>query len=404
MAKGIQRIIDKKGNPQIMVRFKHLSKTYPVKNFTKLFGITSIPKAETKLSSIKNDLSEGKNPFVQRNDLTLDEIFKSKIERKRKDTSKDGWSEFTISNYELFYEKVMKKELGNKYLKQITYSDLKSILESEKVIVKGIVWKNRLKQILNPIFDDALKLKQVNENPCDKIGNFEANESDDIYDVIVNEDLLFVINELYKAVPFYPTKTKSQAPQVHAYLYLLILTSRRIGEPLKLIGEDIDIDEMKIISPKEINKTGFASEYPIPKECLEYFKTIKDNELVFPNIKRASVYLMFQRLLSFTKIKTRRNKNLSPHDLRSLMVNTMIKKAKIDSLLADSTLDHVIKGTKKHYVKFKYSDRKEAFKTYWQYVRNEEFIKEKQEFKKKFYKNFEEEFEKAWKEEIKTFK
>ena len=90
---------------------------------------------------------------------------------------------------------------------------------------------------------------------------------------------------------------------------------------------------MKIISPKEITKTKTEYHFPLPQECVEYIKNCKTENLF--TIKRGSVYLLFQNLLSLTKIEIYKNKRLSLHDTRKLMMSVMIKELKIDSRLVD---------------------------------------------------------------------
>ena len=61
---GITTKTLKNDETAIMVRFKYLGKTYPLKNFTKLFGCNTEAQAFTKLNQeIKKSLSEGKDPF-----------------------------------------------------------------------------------------------------------------------------------------------------------------------------------------------------------------------------------------------------------------------------------------------------------------------------------------------------
>lgn len=392
---GITTKIDKSNNIQILVRFKHQSTTYPVKNFTKLFGCKTQKQAYDKLQEVKISITKGQNPFNPAGN-TLNDIFKRKIENKR--LSKE-WSEFTISNYELFYEKILKKSLGHKKLNKITYDDLLKILENKDFLTKKSVWKNRLKQILNPIFKDAIKTGEIYINPCDKIDHFSVDETETVSSKIIDNNLLFLSQELYKSIEKYPVKTKSHLEQYKCYLYMVLLTAHRIGEVCKLTREDCYISHKKIISPKEITKTGEESEFPIPDECIEYIKSVEKGKL-FPNIKRESVYLMFQRLISISDIELRKDKILTIHNTRNLLLNIMIENG-IDSRLADSCLDHKANGTIRSYIEFSFKQKKEAFEKYWLLVRNDKFLIEKEKFRKEFFKNFEIEFEREWQKKLK---
>jgi len=391
---GITTKIDKNNNIQILVRFKHLSTTYPVKNFTKLFGCKTQKQASDKLQEIKILITKGQNPFNPMGN-TLDEIFKRKIENKR---LSQEWSEFTISNYELFYEKILRKSLGHKKLNKITYDDLLKILENKEFLIKKNVWKNRLKQILNPIFKDAIKQGEIFINPCDKVDHFKVEEVEPVSAKIIDDDLLYLSQEIYRTIEKYPVKTKSELEEYKCYLYMVLLTAHRIGEVCNLTKEDCYIQHKKIISPKKITKTSEESEFPIPDECMEYIKSVEKGKL-FPNIKRASVYLMFQRLLSISNIELRKDKILTIHNTRNLMLNIMIQNG-IDSRLADSCLDHKPHGTIKSYLEFSFKQKKEAFEKYWTLVRNDELLIQKEEFRKEFFKNFELEFEKEWQKKL----
>jgi integrase len=340
-------------------------------------------------------MTQGQNPFITKKNK-LDEIFKDRVERQR---LSGEWSENTISNYELFYEKVLKKPLGHKNLNKIKYGDLVPILENKNFFTKNSVWKNRLRQILNPIFKEAIKNGTIFVNPCDKLEHFTVQISEKISSKIVDDNLLFLSRELYRCVNYYPCKTISNRPQYMCFLYLVILSARRIGELCQITKEDCYLYHKKIISPVKIVKGKTESSFPIPDECLKYIESVKTGKL-FPSIERGSVYLMFQRLIKLSNIELRKGKILTVHNTRDLFLNIVIENG-VDSLIADYCLDHVVQGTMKHYESFSYKQKKETFEMYWSLIRNDELQIKKEKFKKEFFKNFEEQFEKAWLEKIK---
>ena len=63
MAKGIYTKTLNDGTKAIYVRFKYLGKTYPIKNFTKLFNCRTEKQAYDKLQEVKVDIRNGDNPF-----------------------------------------------------------------------------------------------------------------------------------------------------------------------------------------------------------------------------------------------------------------------------------------------------------------------------------------------------
>lgn len=387
---GITKETDRHNNTKIMVMFKHEGTRYPKKNFTKLFGCTTLKQAYDKLQEVKISITKGQNPFIT-SEVSLNEIFEKRVSNKR---ISGEWSENTIANYELFYDKEIKQKLGHKKLNKITYSDLLKILEDSEFIKKKSVWKNRLKQILNPIFKDALKQGTIFTNPCDNIDNYSSDEPEELHSKLVSNDILPVTQELYKAIPKYPVKTKEQKPEYECFLYLVVLTARRIGELCQLQKKNCYLNHSKIISPKEITKTKKEFEFPVPDECIKYIESVGDG-LLFPNIKRDSVYLMFQRLLKYTSIDTRNNKTLTVHNTRDLMLNIMIENG-IDSRLADFCLDHKPIGVIRSYLSFSYKQKKDAFEKFWGLVRDDQMFMEKEKFKEEFFKRYEKEFEKEW--------
>ena len=121
-----------------------------------------------------------------------------------------------------------------------------------------------------------------------------------------------------------------------------------------------------------ITKTKEEYHFPIPDECLEYIDSIESG-LLFPTLRRGSIYNIFQRLVD--KIVQNENitfndgKTISPHDMRRIMLNIMIIDCKIDGFLADSCLSHKQSGSTKHYVGFEDEHIRDAYERYWDKLR-----------------------------------
>ncbi len=147
------------------------------------------------------------------------------------------------------------------------------------------------------------------------------------------------------------------------------MTAHRHGELRLLRIEDCYLDKKMIIAPKTITKTKEDYRYPIPDEVIPYLETIKEG-LIFPTLKKGSVYAIFQRLVQLADVKTFNNKRISAHDMRRLLLSIMIRDLKIDSVLADSCLNHKQRGVINHYLSFQYKDIEEAYHKYWNYLRN----------------------------------
>jgi len=79
--------------------------------------------------------------------------------------------------------------------------------------------------------------------------------------------------------------------------------------------------------------------------------------------------MIFQRIVKNANIQLLKEKKLTIHDTRSLMLNIMIENG-IDSRLADSCLDHKQSGVIEHYLDYSYEEKVKAYKKYWKKVRS----------------------------------
>lgn len=182
------------------------------------------------------------------------------------------------------------------------------------------------------------------------------------------EDNITIVKKLNKAINQYQSQYKMQREEIKSFFQLLLFSSHRCGELIKLTVDDVYIHKNMIVSPKEITKTKEDYQFPIPQECLEYIISIESG-LLFPTLSYGSLYMIFQRIVKKAEIELYKNKKLSIHDTRSLMLNIMIRNG-IDSMLADSCLEHKQRGIIKHYLDFTYEDKVNAYNKYWNLIRN----------------------------------
>jgi integrase len=360
------------GSTAIMVRFKHLGITYPVKNFTKIFGSKTEKTASEKLGEVKVMLSQRKDPFSS-SLSSLNQIFEEKIELNLKNGI---WTESTIKNYKYFYEKHIRKSIGKLKIENITYENIMKILNSFTQIQGGS--KNTVIDILRPIFKEEFNKKNILENVMDKIDKYTVKVQKENLSKRTNIEYTDIVRQLYNAIPHYDQARKNNIEQHKIFLYMLLLTAHRFGELNQLEKKHCDIEKRKIIAPKEITKTQEDYHYPIPEECIDYIREHKEGKLF--NVPRGgTASRIFHRLLIKANIQTIDEHSISMHDTRKLMLSIMISKLGIDSRLADYCLDHKPQGTIKHYLEFTYEDKVRAYNKYWNYIRNidiEEIIEE----------------------------
>lgn len=354
----------KDGSKHIMVRFKFNGKIYPVKNFTKLFGSKTQTNAFNKLQEVKQEISKGRDPFIV-SLTTLNHIYDERV----KTMVKTGeWKASTPKNYNYFYDRYIRKTIGYKKLSKITYENLKSIYDNELAHVENST-KNTLKLILRPIFVEEIKKGNIYVNVIDMLETYTIPVRERL-ELRVDEKNLEIVRKLYQVIPLYKTKSQLQQEEFTAFLYMCLLTAHRYGELMQLTKEDCYIDPQMIIAPKTITKTKEDYKYPIPDECMEYISSIEKG-LIFPTLKRGSVYQVFQRVVKLSGISVYKNKKISLHDTRRLMLSIMIKDLKIDSVLADNCLNHKQRGVINHYLSFDYEDIKGSYLKYWDLIRGD---------------------------------
>ena len=361
--KGISKKKMKDGSIAIMVRFKHLGITYPVKNFTRLYGSKTEKDAFEKLCEVKSLLSKNKDPFATSLG-TLNDIFKSKIELSEKNRV---WTKATIKNYKYFFNKHISPVIGKKSIGKITYEEIMKILNSFSHIQSSA--KNKVIDILRPIFKEEHKKGNIFENIMLKVDKYTVKIQREDLSKRTNYNNTEIVRKLYNAISTYNQAHSSNLEQHKMFLYMLLLTAHRYGELNQLEKKHCDLENKKIVSPKEITKTKMDYHFPIPEECFDYIKNHPGGKLF--NVPRGgTASRIFHRLLINAKIETIDNHNISMHDTRKLMLSIMISNLGIDSRLADYCLDHKPQGTIKHYLEFSYEDKVIAYKKYWNYVKN----------------------------------
>lgn len=353
------------GSEAYMVRFKYLGKTYPIKNFTKLFGCRTLADTKKKLVAVKIDIDDNKDPFKTIGD-SLNDLFYERLEL----CVKNGiWEKGTTAKiYKEYYESIIKKPIGHKKLSKITYQDLKKIKESISYS-KGS-YQNRLKRILKPIFDEGITRGEIFKNIVEDLKTEKVEKKEKISNRSLDDNLT-IVRKLYNTIPEYRAQYGYLREELRFFLYLTLLTSHRYGELLKLTKEDVYIEENMIVSQSDITKTDEIYKFPLPEECKEYFESIETG-LLFPNLNYGSMYMIFQRLVQKSNIRLFRGKKITIHDTRTLMLNIMIKHCKIDSRLADYCLEHKQSDVIEHYLDYDYEDKVESFNKYWDLIRQKE--------------------------------
>lgn len=349
---------------QIMVRFTHDCITYPVKNFTKLFGCTNRTEAQIKLEEVKYLMSQGKDPFSKSLE-TFAEIYEDKLDVNE---ANKKWSYNTVKNRRHFFNKYIKenKRIGKKRVEKITYNDIKSLLEPFGD--KGSS-KNTAIDILRPVFNEAFDKGVIHKNLMKSEAFKKERYATKLeIETRAHTHQVDIIRGLYESIPLYNKAIPRHIEMHKAFLYLLVMTAHRSGEIILLRKEDIDLENKKIFAPASATKTKGGYQYPLPDEVFDYVKNHKGG-LLFTSPSSGSIDRVFKRLVDLAEIKLAENHKIAGHDTRRLFMSIMVEELNIDSNIADFCLEHKKNDIMVHYLHLKYDTKEETFKKYWNFLR-----------------------------------
>ena len=98
---------------------------------------------------------------------------------------------------------------------------------------------------------------------------------------------------------------------------------------------------------------------------MNFFSGIENGKL-FKNIKYGAIWGIFQRW----KKKANLDFKLTAHEIRTLLLNSMVTLG-IDSTIANkSCLDHIVDEVLEAYIDIDYEEKLKAYNTYWNALRN----------------------------------
>ena len=351
-------------------RFKFRNKLYPFINLSDKYGVRKPREAFEKIQVLKNELRQGINSFnskLEINEPTIKNLWTNFIEKKQLESSPN-----TIKEYIKFYNKWLKEPLENKKVSEISENDLLSILNKvDPKTSKGLkfgcgVYRSNLKKILSPFFVSALENDYIKKNILNN-STFKfkrATIKNKISDR-TNIRHLEIAKALYKTIDDYNSQYSKQRLELKAFMYLFLMSGHRYGELLQLTTTNLILEEKKIKADTSITKTKITTYYPIPSECLDFFSSVENGKL-FKNIKYGAIWGIFQRW----KKKANLDFKLSAHEIRILLLNSMVSLG-IDSTIANrSCLDHNVDEVLEAYIDIDYEEKLKAYNTYWNALRN----------------------------------
>lgn len=342
-------------------RIKFKNKLYPFLNLTFKYNVRKPKEGFEIIQVLKNELRSGKNPFSKEKneEKKIGELWDFYIENK-----KNELAENTIKSYSKFYKKWLEPTLKNKKLSEVSESDL--ILIFEKGLKNnGSSNKKNFKKILMPIFKIGIEKEYIKKNILENdFFKFKKEVKKQKISQRTNLRHLEIAQKLYRTIDLYESQFKKQREELKIFLYLFLMSGHRYGELLQLEKENIVLEEQKIKVFKDITKTNIITYFPFPHECYDFFTKI-DNGKVFKNIEYGAIYGIFKRL----KNKANLGFELSAHEIRNLLLNSLIALGIDSSLVNRACLDHNQDEVFEAYLDIDFEQKKKIYEIYWENLR-----------------------------------
>ena len=343
---------------EYIVRFSYLGKNYGERNFTKLFGTTTLKQTFEMFQNIKVELSKGNNPFAKKKTSDVDTYFLEYIKTISSPANQD--------NKTWYYNKHIKPTLGKLSAGDITETHIHNIMNGT---LKDLSMRSKkeLKTILAPLFRTAIRKGDIKYSPLDEF-KLKKDEGKEELSFRLIESFATVANQIYNAI------LEMEKIEEKMVLLIALMCARRRGEILKLKFQDIKDD--KVFVPKEITKNGQSDVYPFPKEVLELLEILKKEKGSKGNIFDMGVHkptYLFNKIIKNpkNKIQLTSNQKLTLHDTRHLFQSIMMPEIN-NPPLVDRCLSHSQSSILNTYLSIGYNDRKLVFLRYWEIIRDKD--------------------------------
>lgn len=284
--------------------------------------------------------------------ITLEQVFKSFIERYAKKKNKD-WK-----GTEARLRNTLIKEYGTLDVRDITRANIIALLD--KIVARNApIQANRVHAGASKFFKWCIERGYIESNPVQYITKPAPENPRDR--VLSDDELALIWDKAEKMkYPFGPL------------LQILILTGQRKGEVSGMRWSEINIKEKIWLIPKERSKNGHAHAVPLSGKVLNILENVPrflHSDFVFTTTGKTPVS-------GFGKLKSRLDKasgvnNWIIHDIRRTVASGMAR-LKVTPYVVEKILNHV-SGTFSSvagvYNRYGYDDEKrEALQAWGNYI------------------------------------
>ena len=341
---------------------------YGVVNFTKKFPgqCTTAKKTHEYIAEVKKDIVSGKDPFIATGD-TLNDYFKKRLKMPMKDK--------TRTEYQGFYDNYIKNQIGRKPLHVITSDDFYNILD-DKLKNKSIRTKRFLRDVLNPIFNEAAKKGKIPYNPFIDV-KFEERPKKEALKYRIKISTLHFAREMHKVILNMPEvpKSKHQYNELQFMFLVVLENARRRGEVLQLRFSDVTGNEVNVRA--ETTKTNNPDKYVLSDDAVSILEKIRlqrgtsDNVFTIPNSRVLEAFYLLVIKKGGLEQYLYSGKKFTLHDTRRLFIQILVGDYHLNSDLVDTCLSHTQGTVKSIYLEYSDNQIYDVYRQYFKILRGE---------------------------------
>lgn len=294
------------------------------------------------IEKVKNTIPE---EFVDIN-IKLDSFIEQYFNTMDKSYSYSGqrWKDTIIS----YYNKYIKKDLGQRKLADIRQIHIKNVITKVKKLGLSPRTQKIALEVLNPVFRSAIANRLIMFNPCDGIKVKRPNTKKKVQNASI------LLKEVYCAI-----KTVFKDDIYFQALFLFALQGRRKSEILTLKWENIDFTHKYYTL--ENTKNGEEQTFILPDMLESLLLAMKSNKThyVFESPIDPTQHIQnIQGQVNKLK-KALNNPSFGIHYLRNVVVSAMAEQG-VNSTFLSGALGHSDLNTVNKYLSIPYTKGSEV--------------------------------------------
>lgn len=324
------------------------------------FPVIKLAEARETARDALHDVARGINPATKKKEERDADTFQhfayEYLERHAK-TKKKSWQgdEWIINKY-------LNPEFGGTHAKDIMRRDIRALLE--RIAPKAPIMANRVKALLNKMFNWGVLNEIVNTNPAYLVP-MPAKEHQ--RDRVLNEDeikrLWCALDQLRDG----EQRNRKYRILTGATLKLRLLTAQRGGELQSMEWSELDLDSGWWTIPGSKTKNGLTHRVFLSAQSLRIIEEARKicektpSQYVFPG-PRGNHIDNVQKAIK--KMRVAAGINFTGHDLRRTAATQMTSMG-IPRFTVQKILNHVERGVTKIYDRYSYdAEKREALEAW----------------------------------------